>query len=212
MRLPNSMTIAGEFYLLAHDDRTGRPRLHQRAVALGLAAALLAELLYLDRVRIIGTEVVVLPGPPPTDPLIHSMYDMLLAEQHPLRTWLVFFATTSTQDVVGRLERARILAPRVSRRWFRPVVTWLPTNPTVAAMSYARLSTMLRRRDRLIPIDVVLAGLTVATELDTILLQDAHRETHDYLQAIVADIWPPLRDLLAGTSAVIGGEVLSHRM
>ena len=48
--------LADQFYLIAHEDRTGRSRLHPRATGLGLAAGLVGELLLLDRVRVNGAK------------------------------------------------------------------------------------------------------------------------------------------------------------
>ena len=41
--------LADQFFLIAHEDRTGRSRLHPRATGLGLAAALLGELMLTGR-------------------------------------------------------------------------------------------------------------------------------------------------------------------
>ena len=59
--------LADQFYLIAHEDRTGRSRLHPRATGLGLAAGLVGELLLLDRVRVNGGEVTVMSPDPPGD-------------------------------------------------------------------------------------------------------------------------------------------------
>src|SRR5207302_8432860 len=40
--------VADDLYLLAHDDRTGKPLLHPRPLGIGLAGGLLAELILAD--------------------------------------------------------------------------------------------------------------------------------------------------------------------
>ena len=45
--------LADQYFLIAHEDRTGRSRLHPRATGLGLAAALLGELMLEGRLRIV---------------------------------------------------------------------------------------------------------------------------------------------------------------
>ncbi len=51
-RLSGTGLIADELYLMAHDDMTGRPFLQPRAIVLGLAGGLLAELMLLDKLRL----------------------------------------------------------------------------------------------------------------------------------------------------------------
>src|ERR687894_739725 len=41
---PVAMLLADEFYLIAHQDSTGKPRLHAKPAGLATGAALLAEL------------------------------------------------------------------------------------------------------------------------------------------------------------------------
>lgn len=47
-QLTGTGRIADDLYLLAHDDATGRPFLQPRALGVGLAGALLAELIDQD--------------------------------------------------------------------------------------------------------------------------------------------------------------------
>jgi len=55
--------VADELYLIAHHELTGRPHLAPRAVGLGLAGALLAELVLADAISIeAGAVASVWPG------------------------------------------------------------------------------------------------------------------------------------------------------
>ena len=49
--------LADQFYLIAHEDRTGRSRLHPRATGIGLAAALLGELILDNKLRIFAGDL-----------------------------------------------------------------------------------------------------------------------------------------------------------
>lgn len=92
--------LADEFFYLAHDDQTGRPRLFESATAHGLAAALLAELYREGRVTFEGRHVRVLNASPPKDWLQHFVLDRLVAEPRhtATRTWLAFLATTACEQ------------------------------------------------------------------------------------------------------------------
>ena len=64
--------LADQFFLIAHEDRTGKSRLHPRATGLGLAAALLGELVMQGRIRAVEGELFVVNPEPPGDALAHE--------------------------------------------------------------------------------------------------------------------------------------------
>src|SRR2546430_10686900 len=117
MRLP-PMPLADDLFLVMHDDRTGRPRLHPRAVGLGLGGALLGELMLFRRLTITDGRLVVVSDQPPRDVVVHAVLDQVIAERQPhaVRTWLVFFAQAATEQVARRLERAGYVT-RVEPHW-----------------------------------------------------------------------------------------------
>src|SRR5207247_5419662 len=93
MSLPQ-MLLADDLFFVMHDDRTGRPRLHPRAVGLGLAGALLGELMLFARLSIQDGMLTVVDDRPPRDAVILTLLDQVLAERQPdgVRTWLAFFS------------------------------------------------------------------------------------------------------------------------
>ncbi|MEU8284123.1 GPP34 family phosphoprotein [Micromonospora sp. NPDC048905] len=205
--------IADEFFYMAHDDQTGRPRLFDTALASGLAAALLAELYYMRRITFEHGKVYVLRTIPPNDWLQHLVLDRLIAQpQHTdTRTWLTFLATAAYEQVATRMWQVGLLRQhRVSRLW-RQRTVYLPTDINTAAWSWARLSQQVRNYRQLDHFDVALAGLTLHTQLDTALLDGAPYSAQTHLRQVVNQSWLPLRDLLADLSSVIGAGVLSHR-
>jgi hypothetical protein len=66
-RLSGTGRLADDLYLLAHHERTGRPHLQPRAIGLGLAGALLAELMLLGTICIRPEGFVVANHTPPGD-------------------------------------------------------------------------------------------------------------------------------------------------
>ncbi|MEU8217305.1 GPP34 family phosphoprotein [Micromonospora taraxaci] len=205
--------IADEFFYMAHDDQTGRPRLFGTALASGLAAALLVELYYERRITFEHGKVDVLQRFPPKDWLQHLVLDQLIAQpQHTdTRTWLAFLATTAYEQVATRMWQVGLLQQtQVSRLW-RQRTVYVPTDINTAAWSWARLSQQVRNHRQLDHFDIALAGLTLHTQLDTALLDGAPYSAHAHLRQLVNQSWLPLRDLLADLSSVIGAGVLSHR-
>jgi hypothetical protein len=207
--------LGDDYYRFAHHDVTGRPRLHPMAVDIGCAAALLGELIGTRHVTVEGTAVAVIERRPPSDSLMHVILDQLIAEDsrgHDVRTWLNFFAKDASKQIAQRLLRGNHVRMAPLRRLGRQTgVVYVPTDINKAALPWALLSQHVRRHDPLNYDELALAGLVVATGLDTFLLDDAPTETFDYLRDQVGRLWPPMRSLLHETHAAIGDAVLSHR-
>ncbi|MBT8225031.1 MAG: hypothetical protein HKP61_04585 [Dactylosporangium sp.] len=88
--------LADEFFRLAHHDTTGRPLLHPRATSLGLAAALLGELLHTRKVFVQERQVYPLDRTPPDDALAHATLDQLIVQPRhtAVRIWLEFLSAS----------------------------------------------------------------------------------------------------------------------
>ena len=120
--------VADDLYLLAHHDVTGKPVLQPRPLGIGLAGALLAELM-LGGGICLRPDGVVLPGRTwPGDELARHVRDLVAAEQepHPVREWLLFLARPAATDVAGRLERSGYLTRAGGR------IPWRPRPPSTA--------------------------------------------------------------------------------
>ncbi|MGH3736189.1 MAG: GPP34 family phosphoprotein, partial [Micromonosporaceae bacterium] len=59
------MLLADDYFFLAVNDRTGRPKLAPKVFALGLAGALLGELILGERITIEGDRLRVVDRHPP---------------------------------------------------------------------------------------------------------------------------------------------------
>src|SRR6476659_8069755 len=106
MRPAPSLWLADEFFLSAHRDYDGRPRLSPSALTLGLAAALLAELALHRRIGIAPQklELSVVNADPPPDAPAHAVLDQLISEPAvaDLPSWLRFLGRSSHQWVADR--------------------------------------------------------------------------------------------------------------
>lgn len=207
------MLLADELYFLAHEDSTGKARLHARALGIGLAAALLGELVLFERITIAQDLVSVMDRRPPDDALAHTTLDQLAGEQqqHTVRTWLTFLAQTAAADVAQRLARAGHVQVVQTRRLFGTTKTHVPVNPSAAAWPENRLRhTFTQGKPISIP-DATLAGLAGAAGLIDRFLWDADSNARRYYSYAVQSLPVPLRDLTAHTEAAVGDAVLSHR-
>jgi Golgi phosphoprotein 3 (GPP34) len=202
--------LADDLYLMAHHDVSGRPLLQPRAAGLGLAGALLAELMLLGNIRVGPDRVTVADAAPPRDALAGSVLRAVLGERelHPAQTWLLYLARTAARDVSRRLAWSGYLTS--VRRWRGE--RWVPVD---ADSAFAPLTRVKSALDPSRPLNVhgtTLAGLAAACGLHSRLSLYLPPRTGPALTAAVARLDLGLRELIAQTQAAVDSAVLSHRV
>ncbi|MEV4631360.1 GPP34 family phosphoprotein [Micromonospora sp. NPDC049523] len=207
------MLLADEFFLIAHDDAKGKPRLHPSATGLGLAAGLLGELLLARRIVITAGTVTVVDRRPPDDALAHTVLDQLVGEpeHRSVRTWLGFLGNSAAESVGERLARAGTVRRVETRRLLRTAVVYQPADMNAAAWPVTRLRASLSRGEPLPVADVLLLALLAATNLLREVLWGTEPGTQYRLHQLIDGLPPPLGDLARHTEAAVGAAVLSGR-
>jgi hypothetical protein len=212
---PVSLWLADEFFLIAHRDYDGRPRLNSSAMTLGLAGALLIELALHRRIRINPQQlelIVANPDPPP-DATAHAVLDQLIAEPEimSVSTWLKFLGQTSTQRVADRLTRTGLVRPQLAGPPWKRSVLHPPLDANEAIVPAVRIQGIAVRRQPLELSDALLTGLSAATGLDSFLLQDLDGESRQFLREVISQLPRPLMCLVAETKAAVGAATLARR-
>lgn len=209
--------LADDLYLLAHHEATGKPHLQPRAVGLGLAGALLAELMLAGRIVLSAGQVVAADGPAADGPvapdaLARSVLSLVAGEprRHPARDWLVFLASTAPQDVAARLEQSGYLARVTSRLPFR-AGQWVPADCDCAFAPLLRVKAALDPARSPAAQNLTLAGLSVACGLGRQLALYLPEGAHRRIQEVTGQLHPSLRELIAHTQAAVDSALLSHR-
>ncbi|MFG1704990.1 GPP34 family phosphoprotein [Nonomuraea sp. M3C6] len=209
--------LADDFFLVSWDTTgSGKPRLHVQGVALGLAGALIGELVLGRRVAVRGVRLDVI------DPrrVQESVADQVLADlgnsphHTDVRTWLAYLAQRSVEDVSGRLVRAGLLERETRKILKRRQCRYFSTDFSRAAWPAVRLRLALVRRQPVSPQDMALATLVDACDMtDTILDEDPadRRVARNYLATLLATMPQPLSDLSRQVSAAVGDAVLTYR-
>jgi len=205
--------VADDLFLLAHHDVSGRPFLQSRATGIGLAGALLAELVLSGRIRVWADGVGQADRALPDDGLAGWVLGLVLTERerHAPRDWLMFLATTAEQDVATRLEQSGYLTETTSRRPWR-AHRWIPVDSDCAFAPLARVRAALDPARPPTVHGVVLAGLATACGLGSRLLPYAPPGARRWLDAAVRQLSPDLRELIAQTQAAVDSALLSHRV
>ncbi|MEV7228803.1 GPP34 family phosphoprotein [Polymorphospora sp. NPDC051019] len=207
------MLLADEFFLIVHDDATGKPRLNPGATGIGLAAALLGELLLFGRITVESGELTIVDRRPPPDALAHTVLDQLAGEaQHrQIRLWIDFLRHGAAGSVGERLARSGVVRRHEFRRLLRTTTAYLPVDINAAAWPATRLRALVDRGEAADQADLALLGLVGATNLTREVLWHGRSEAQRLVDRLLTDLTPPLRELVAHTEAAVGAAVLSHR-
>ena len=212
-RLSGTGRLADDLYLLAHHEVTGKPHLQPRAVGLGLAGALLAELMLSDNAYLWPDRIAVTDRSPPEEGLARSVLGLLVSEpeQHAPRDWLLFLARTAAEDVARRLEQSGYLTRISSRRPWRGE-RWVPVDSDCAFAPFLRVKSALDSSRPVTAQNAVLAGLAAACGLGRHLALYLPPKAHHRLQQAAQQLHPSLQDLIAQTQAAVDSALLSHRV
>jgi len=211
--------LADQYYLIAHEDRTGRSRLHPRATGLGLAAALLSELVLEGRIGVTDGDLFIIDQRPPRDALSHDILDLLSAQsQHrDVRTWLAFLAQDSALRVAERLIRVGAVEAVTRRRMLGSAQTLYMPNTArqrnAAAWASTRIANMLVRGMELNTADRMLVGIVVATGLTRHVMYGFEMYPHIYhaLPGMIASLPTDLRELVEATESLVGSALTVGR-
>jgi hypothetical protein len=205
--------VADDLYLMGHSDVTGKPYVQPRALGLGLAGGLLAELMLTGHVGLRQEELVtVVSRAAPGDELTGHVLGLLAGERErrQVRDWLVFLGRTAAGDVARRLEGAGYLTQERGWRGRR----WVPADSDSAFAPMLRVSAALDCSRPLTAHGAVLAGLVAACGLGFRLTPyttyTPAAVSHGTGQA-VARLHPVLQELIAHTQAAVDGALLAHR-
>jgi hypothetical protein len=205
-----SLPPADDLWLIGHHETSGEPRLHSRPLGLGLAGALLAELVLGSRITIVDERVRVLRSDPPPDSAAHSVLEQLIAEPGAdLSRWLRVLAVGADEVVMQRLVVGGfVTGDEVRRRW-RTTVVFRPTDRTGAAWRGVRLRSVLNG-DGPEPTwsDVVLAAVVEAVGLLPDVLWDGRATGETYLRRAMRHADPPIRALVAAVATQVGDAIL----
>jgi Golgi phosphoprotein 3 (GPP34) len=210
-RLTGTGLVADDLYLMAHHEVTGRPYLHRRAIGVGLAGALLAELVLAGSIRIQAERIAAAGRPAPPDDLARSVLGLVLSERHPVPDWLAFLARSAERDVAQRLERQEYLTLAGSSWPWRPD-RWVPVDPDCAFAPLFRAQAAIDPAKPVTVPGATLAGLAAACGLGSRLLPYGPKGARHCLDETVRRLAPDLRELIAQTQAATDGLLLSQRV
>lgn len=209
------LPLADDLFLTAHDTVKGKSLLTSATMGLGLAGALLGELVLWRRLDVADGKIVLIDDRPTGDPAATAVLDQLLREGHhrAVRDWISFLATGIAIDLVERrLSRAGLVQRQEKRGLLSSKVFFVPTDSMVAGWPATRVRTLIGRGEMLDIPDLVLAGLILATGLDQHVFVTLDTRGRGLLFDQLKRRLPAmLQELVGHTEAAVGDAVMARR-
>jgi hypothetical protein len=221
---PAPVRLADQLFLAAHDHDAGhlRTRLHKAGLSLGLAGALLAELVLDRRIDVRDDRIVLVSRAPMEDILCQTILGDIVTElhvtrqPHTVRVWLVYLSNSAVTQVRNRLTFNGILQETAGRRWWGGLASSYRAADEAAALGpEAAVYNLLANGP---------AGDTTTTAITFATLADAcgllhklawwHEERTGLrrrLTELRAGLPRALRELADQTEAAVGDAVVGRR-
>lgn len=209
--------LAKQFFLIGHDEFTGRPAVSHELVECGLVGALFGELVIDGRLTVKdGGHVVVLDREPSGSVLADRLISTVDRQStaYRVRTWASQLGPDAYELIADRL----VAAGTLRREQRRTVVgRSRPRYPTVdlylAARPRLELNHVIRHREEMDLPRAVLAALVATVGVDPVLGLDMSRDSfRAVVGSLVAAMPSPLQDLLTGIGETVASISLTiHR-
>jgi hypothetical protein len=193
-----------EYFLLAHDDYTGRAHIDADVLAAGLAGALLAGLVIAGCLDARGGYVRALDGTGPPDGVTADAVAAIAARAHPVPWWVECLAPSVYSRTGEDLVREGVLT-RAPAGLFRGGIRYPAVDALVAAGPRVRLRHEADAARPVPPAPAVatLAALALRTGLHKVIADAANRSARDGLAALARAVPATVRPVVDGVDAAL---------
>jgi hypothetical protein len=209
------LPLADDLFLTAHDTVKGKCLLSPATLGLGLAGALIAELVLWRRIDVLDGKITIIDDRQTGDPATSAVLDQVLREGHHrvVRDWISFLATGIATDLVERrLARSGLVQRQEKRGLLGTKVSFVPTDSMTAGWPATRIRTFVSRGELLDVADLSLAGLILATGLDQhVFVTMEARDRAQLFDQIRRRLPMMLQELVGHTEAAVGDAVMARR-
>ncbi len=210
-----ALPLADEFFLVGHDQYSGKPQVSDGALDTGLAGAVLGELVLAGRLTVgEETHVAVRDQRPYGEHVTDAALAEILKQRevHPVRAWVEYLRDHARTMVAPRLIQNGLVERVQARSMLKQTVRYPATDALRAASAQARLRYTVDHPAHLDEQTAVLGGLVLAAGLDFVLGGGSARETRDALARMSGLLRPDLQALIAGVESAVAQIALSaHR-
>jgi hypothetical protein len=207
------LPLADEFYLVSHDEYTGKCHINARMCDAGLAGAVLAELALRQRIAIKNGLVTTIDQRPHRELVSDAALAEILKEraEHPVRVWVDYLRKDALEMVRRRLVNAGMIHRVESRGMLRTSVRFPAVDPNAAAAPRARLRYILDHPELLDESTAVLAGLVLAVGMTELVTVRA-REARQGLGQFVATLPDLLKEIITAVEVIAAAIAVAPKL
>lgn len=208
-----NLPLADEFFLVSHDEYSGKPLVNAEVVNTGLAGAVLAELILGHRLTVADGFIITRDQRPYGERVTDAALAEILKQRdaHPVRAW-VEFLREDVRDMVGpRLVASGMIQRVQSRSMLRQTVRFPATDPIQAAAPRSRLRYIVDHPELLDVQTAILGALVLATGLDHVLGAGTPREARESLERLADPMPGDLKAIAGGVDAAVANIALTVR-
>lgn len=207
--------LADEFFLVGHDQYTGKAQVSDAVLDTGLAGAMLGELALSGRLLISEEMLVTVQDARPTgDRMTDTTVSEIVKQRdvYAVRQWVEYLRDHARELVGQRLVEAGLVDQVRSRGMLKQTVRFPARDPLKAAAPEARLRFMLDRPSDLDEPTALLASLVDAAGLEYVLGVGSNRRIRDELAQMTMQLKPNLKALVAGVESAVAHLALRGRL
>jgi hypothetical protein len=198
------LRLHDEYFLLAHDDYTGRAHINATVLGAGLAGALLADLVITGCVELVDGTVRISAGAVAPDTVSRGAVTVIGRRAHPVGWWVEYLRSSAYLLTGEQLTERGLVIPARSGL-FRTAIRYVATDALVAAGPRVRLRHLAETGTAGPPDQrmVTLAALALATGLEGIVADAANRPVREGLRSMANDVPTELRRITAAVDAAV---------
>jgi Golgi phosphoprotein 3 (GPP34) len=206
--------LADEFFLVGHDQYTGKAQVSDAVLDTGLAGAMLGELVLLGRLLVSDEMLVTVQDPRPTgDRMIDTTVQEIVQQRdvHAVRQWVEYLRDHARELVGQRLVEAGLVERVQSRGMLKQAVRFPARDPLKAAAPEARLRYMLDHPSSLDEPTALLGSLANAAGLEYVIGGGSNRRIRDELAQMTMLLMPGAKALIVGVESAVAQLALRGR-
>jgi Golgi phosphoprotein 3 GPP34 len=197
-------------FFLGHDPFTGKPLIRQDILDIGLAGAVIGDLLFDERIALEQATVVLTSRYATGDPIADQVLRLIMGEpaQHGVRDWVTHLSDKIMPTVTESLAARRVITSKQNRGLLRRSTQYPPTDLRTASAPRARIRTAMFGRANCDLATATLALLTWSLGVDDICAPELNRkQMTEWIDQVKSMIIEPIVSLVAGVDAAIAATV-----
>jgi hypothetical protein len=202
-------TVRDQLYLLAHHD-DGQPVIHIPSLSLGLAAAVMIDLVLTERVTVTSGRIGISTVTPTGDAISDATLTAVLNTRQPrdLRPWLKWLSTDLYERTSSGLYAAGHVTRKFRRRLFGPDENiYRPTSGNTATYMAGPVFRAVNDSRYIEPPTYALAGLVGVLRLERVIGNNL--STNDLLARLAElarESDRPVRDIVGTVERLVGDQ------